>query len=1373
LGATTVSSAVVIHVVGNQPPTVALTAPADGTSLIAPASTTLTATAADSDGSVSKVEFFDGATKLGEASTAPYAFDWSNIPVGGHVLTALATDNLGLATTSATVTVTVTLPTVTIAATRASAGEYGTGRTLEFTVSRTGPTTSALVVPLVAGGTATAGTDYSGSVSSVTIPAGSAAVAVTLTVLPDNLVEGTETATVSLGTSAEFTAGSPASANAAIADSPAPGTPWSFGVMADTQLTGYPSGGTNGVSTDIIDAVNQQFIARGVDFVIQVGDLCESGGASQLQTRLDHNAALTAAGIKFFGLRGNHEGDATSKTFFQSNFIPGGSNVEVAPFDSASYAVNWKGCKFVLLDYPTSTSTSAMDNATAWTSTVLGEIDHSQAFTFHHKNLLGQNHKDNQFGSGNDSNPAQQNAFLAALQNYGVRYDMSGHDHMNHRSIVTSPDGLSKVQEIICQSDSTKFYIASSGFSSREQSISDQQLKIGYYTFTVDGPKVTGRYYTADKDTPDSNQNGTIVANPVWTLQDTFGYSLNGKQTTVPRGGSYAGITDTTAKAVANGETGYQGAAMSILSGTNSITGTAEGNRAEVDDLNTGWAPKSGSLVSDVLSLWGMNNALGSAQTDTFTLSLSYNPAASNPLLVSRDGGTWVNAVTGNTGGTHKCVGDRPFNAATDTLGTYGYDSATHTAWAVINHNSDFAVAPGTPTNIQIGSNTYVQYSTGLTANTKVWLNFDGNPDNTPIRATQRFLGYHEVDYKGLVSEKLQLNAVTPTTTGGVTTYDYSTQSSKSTYLAGFWADKNLPIIIGPDGKAYITDGHHTTAGYLAANVASRYIIPDYEHVVMGTIVANYYDAAASSHPTPDDTWWLARESENNTLLYGINGNQLTRSADPGYAGFQPILPSVQPMPLIPGKAGMADEALRSVAWGMADGIVKSATNSGGTRLTGYSKASTTHSGDTNFVEFYWCDFLRNRITWDDSKTGSALSTTNADRNLIQAPLGFYAAVANGIALAKSEVYRDQYGRTLADYNSDLSAPNTKNWAIDSTSSGRLAAATDTYNMYLLDDSSVVGDITPSLLSQAKNMLHIDTSADQTISGVIANFGKSVDINKGSSIATQWKDAVLNNTTYNSTLTITPGTGRVTFTGANTYTGKTNIGAGTLALGATGSIDSSAGVTVAVGATFDTTAKSTYAMPAGQTYAISIDGTGSGSSGRINASGLDISNASVSFNIVNPLDDTVYVIGSYTSLTGTAFASVSVPSGYALNYTYNGDQIALVSSYAAWTAANASGQDADQDTNHTGVPNGIRYFMGATGSSPVANPGIVNGAVTWPKSQLFLGTYVIEVSSDLAAWEPATTDYASYITDNGTSVVFTLPLVPGKIFTRLRVTPAP
>ena len=47
------------------PPTVALTAPANGAQFAAPASITLTATAADPDGTVAQVEFFRGATSVG------------------------------------------------------------------------------------------------------------------------------------------------------------------------------------------------------------------------------------------------------------------------------------------------------------------------------------------------------------------------------------------------------------------------------------------------------------------------------------------------------------------------------------------------------------------------------------------------------------------------------------------------------------------------------------------------------------------------------------------------------------------------------------------------------------------------------------------------------------------------------------------------------------------------------------------------------------------------------------------------------------------------------------------------------------------------------------------------------------------------------------------------------------------------------------------------------------------------------------------------------------------------------------------------------------------------------------------------------------
>jgi hypothetical protein len=44
---------------------------------------------------VVKVEFFQGANKLGEDSTGPYGFTWTGVPAGRYVLTARATDNRG------------------------------------------------------------------------------------------------------------------------------------------------------------------------------------------------------------------------------------------------------------------------------------------------------------------------------------------------------------------------------------------------------------------------------------------------------------------------------------------------------------------------------------------------------------------------------------------------------------------------------------------------------------------------------------------------------------------------------------------------------------------------------------------------------------------------------------------------------------------------------------------------------------------------------------------------------------------------------------------------------------------------------------------------------------------------------------------------------------------------------------------------------------------------------------------------------------------------------------------------------------------------------------------------------------------------------
>lgn len=92
----------------NQPPSVSLTSPAAGASFTAGSSITVSANASDTDGSVSKVEFFRGGTSLGIDTSAPYSVTWANASAGSHTFKAVATDNNNAVTSSTTVSVTVT-----------------------------------------------------------------------------------------------------------------------------------------------------------------------------------------------------------------------------------------------------------------------------------------------------------------------------------------------------------------------------------------------------------------------------------------------------------------------------------------------------------------------------------------------------------------------------------------------------------------------------------------------------------------------------------------------------------------------------------------------------------------------------------------------------------------------------------------------------------------------------------------------------------------------------------------------------------------------------------------------------------------------------------------------------------------------------------------------------------------------------------------------------------------------------------------------------------------------------------------------------------------------------------------------------------------
>ncbi len=558
-------------------------------------------------------------------------------------------------------------------------------------------------------------------------------------------------------------------------------TAWKFGVMGDTQWTQHPSNSStettaedpsglnpNSVPASIINQVDAMFVSLGVKFVIQAGDLSDTGTTAAIETRaLAAQTNLYPHDVGFFPLRGNHEtygggyGDLNQYAIpaIQANFPQtrgigttwGAHNFSSATDSSGKAISDLKGisysfdfgnsgnnARFLMLDCwatqnsnpQSSTNPEGTDNADGyaygytindqqkWISSRLNHLTRSteHAFVCSHQPLMAQHHQDTIFSGYTYANPAWQNAFYASLQENGVRYFIGGHDHIHHRSIIASPDGQSQVEELICASCSSKFYtptaLSSSGWVDptdnvnqkyRETSISQEMYTVGFYVFTVDGPIVTVDYYSdtvgnwySDASYPSASSGAGTLITPTFnfTKKETWGYS------TSPQGVSAFQL---------NQESGY-----SVTFGTTTAQVFKQGGTASdyagrllTKDAVAWWVSKksvtNADAISDVLTLVGAasgaieqnHNAANTFNSnDPVTIIMTYDASLNSndqAVLGSMDAqGNWVNAVTLNFGGAGNPISG-PWTEGYP-LGSYGFDPNTLTAWAVVNHDSDFAV---------------------------------------------------------------------------------------------------------------------------------------------------------------------------------------------------------------------------------------------------------------------------------------------------------------------------------------------------------------------------------------------------------------------------------------------------------------------------------------------------------------------------------------------------------------------------------------------------------------------------------------------------------------------------------------------------------
>lgn len=100
----------------DMPPTVIISNPTNGSVFAAPATVTLTATASDSDGSVTNVQFFQETVSLGNVADSPYSVIVRNLDTGNYMLSAVATDNAGSTGTNSVMVRVVSPAPITLSA---------------------------------------------------------------------------------------------------------------------------------------------------------------------------------------------------------------------------------------------------------------------------------------------------------------------------------------------------------------------------------------------------------------------------------------------------------------------------------------------------------------------------------------------------------------------------------------------------------------------------------------------------------------------------------------------------------------------------------------------------------------------------------------------------------------------------------------------------------------------------------------------------------------------------------------------------------------------------------------------------------------------------------------------------------------------------------------------------------------------------------------------------------------------------------------------------------------------------------------------------------------------------------------------------------
>ncbi|WP_194704384.1 putative Ig domain-containing protein [Xanthomonas phaseoli] len=189
-----------------------------------------------------------------------------------------------------------------------SAANEDSGTSLVYTVTLSQTNSSPTTVNLTRSGTATSGTDYTGAVSSVVVPANATSVSFSITPVADTTVEPDETVVISLNAGSGYTVGSPNSATGTILNDDLPGLS-----INDVSVNEGNAGTTNATFTVSLSAPAG---AGGVSFDLVTADGTATAGVDYAASSLTRTIPAGSSSATFTVLVNGDTLAEPDETFF-------------------------------------------------------------------------------------------------------------------------------------------------------------------------------------------------------------------------------------------------------------------------------------------------------------------------------------------------------------------------------------------------------------------------------------------------------------------------------------------------------------------------------------------------------------------------------------------------------------------------------------------------------------------------------------------------------------------------------------------------------------------------------------------------------------------------------------------------------------------------------------------------------------------------------------------------------------------------------------------------------------------------------------------------------------------------------------------------